>query len=115
MKFYEALKGAIVPNVSRVIDVGAGTMLLSMMAYDLGSANVLGVEENRHMASIARDVLRVNNYTTNTKKGKIRLFEGSFESLYVGHKQVGVYFVLASYCFYAMFLVLKIFCLIFCF
>lgn len=88
MKFYEALKKAIVPNVSRVIDVGAGTMLLSMMAHDLGAANILGVEENRNMASVAREVLRVNKYTNNSKKGKIRLFEGSFEYLFVGHKQV---------------------------
>lgn len=83
--FYEALKKAIVPNVSRVIDVGAGTMLLSMMSYDLGAATVLGVEENQNMAAIARDVLQLNNYT---KQGKIRLFEGSFEQLFVGHKQV---------------------------
>lgn len=86
--FYKALKKAIVPNVSRVIDVGAGTMLLSMMSIDLGAASVLGVEENKHMAAVARDVLRINNYTSNTKKGKIRLYEGSFESLYMGHKQV---------------------------
>lgn len=33
-KFYAALAKAIVPNSSTVLDVGAGTMLLSMMGTD---------------------------------------------------------------------------------
>ena len=35
--FYEGLRDAVVPNVSHVIDLGAGTCLLSMMAARLGA------------------------------------------------------------------------------
>lgn len=95
--FYNALKKAIIPNVSRVIDVGAGTMLLSMISMDLGAAAVLGVEENHNMASIAKEVLRVNNFTNNSNKGKILLFEGSFENLFLGHKKVTSYMACRVY------------------
>lgn len=88
MKFYQALQKAIIPNVSSVIDVGAGSMLLSMMSYDLGAKSVLGVEENKNLIAIAKEVLKVNQYTNNPKKGRIRLYEGSFENLFLGHKQV---------------------------
>lgn len=86
--YYRALKQVVVPGVSKVLDVGAGTMLLSMMAAELGAAKVLGVEANPIMAGVAREVLRVNNFTNNTNTGHIRLFEGRFEDLKLGHKHV---------------------------
>ena len=42
--FHSALKKVIKANTSRVLDVGAGSMLLSMMAYELGAKKVIGVE-----------------------------------------------------------------------
>ena len=46
-KFYEALAKAIAPNVSTVLDVGAGTMLLSMMGTkDLTSYLCISVLNN---------------------------------------------------------------------
>jgi 2-polyprenyl-3-methyl-5-hydroxy-6-metoxy-1,4-benzoquinol methylase len=59
---HAALRKAIVANESRVLDVGAGTMLLSMMALELGAKKVTGVEANPTMARVARDVLKVRSY-----------------------------------------------------
>lgn len=86
--FYAALRKVIIPNVSKVLDVGAGTMLLSMMSMELGAAKVVGVESNVQMCQIAREVLRINNYTNDTSKGNVRLFEGEFKNLRLGHKHV---------------------------
>lgn len=86
MLFYSALQKAIVPNASTVLDVGAGTMLLSMMSIQLGAAKVVGVEGDPIMSRVAKEVLRANNYTKLMKAGRIRLYEGAFESLNLGHK-----------------------------
>eukprot|EP01035_Chromulina_nebulosa_P023992 gene23992-31147_t len=87
-KFYAALAKAIVPNSSTVLDVGAGTMLLSMMAHRLGAARVVGVEGNPLMAKIAKEVLEINNLSGAVKSGKIQLFEDQFEKLKLGHKKL---------------------------
>jgi len=87
-KYYEALKQSIIPGSSKVLDVGAGTMLLSMMAVELGAAKVLGVEANPLMGKIAKEVLRGNNYTNDTDRGNIRLHIGHFEDLKRGGKHV---------------------------
>lgn len=79
--FYAALKQTVVPGVSKVLDVGAGTMLLSMMAADLGAASVLGVEANPVMGGIAAEVLSLNNYTDDPRTGRIRLHVGRFEDV----------------------------------
>ena len=87
-KFYSALENVIIPGKSNVIDVGAGSMLLSMMAADLGAVRVLGVEVNPVMCKLAKEVLQINNFTNNTSSGNIRLYEDRFEKLKVGHKHV---------------------------
>lgn len=87
-QFYAALKQSIIPGKSKVLDVGAGSMLLSMMAIELGASKVLGVEANPLMARIAKKVLMINNYTNNTDTGAIRLHVGRFEELKLGHKHV---------------------------
>ena len=86
--FYSALEKVIVRNHSTVLDVGAGTMLLSMMSHKLGASRVLGVEGNPLMAKIAKEVLVVNNLAKAVKQGKIQLYEGKFENLRLGHKLV---------------------------
>lgn len=60
-----------------------------MMATDLGASKVVGVEANPLMCEVAREVLRVNNYTNDTTTGNIRLYEGRFESLYRSSKFMG--------------------------
>ena len=60
---HAALRKAIVVNESRVLDVGAGTMLLSMMALELGANKVTGVEANPTMARLAKEVLKVTSYS----------------------------------------------------
>ena len=83
--YYSALQKAIRRNnESVVLDAGAGTMLLSMMALDLGAKRVLGVESNPLMCSIAREVLSLNNYSS----ASIALYEGAFETLRLGHHLV---------------------------
>ena len=94
MLFYAALQKAITPNRSIVLDVGAGTMLLSMMSVELGAKKVVGVEAHPTMCKIAKEVLRANNYTKEMKAGQIRLYEGEFQNLKLGHK----YVCFAFYC-----------------
>jgi len=86
--YYTALQKAIMPNYSHVLDVGAGTMLLSMMSMQLGAAQVLGVEANPLMVTVAKEVLDVNNFSSKAYSNKIHIFEGNFESLYLGYKHV---------------------------
>ena len=92
--YYSALQKAMITRRRKkgssnneslvVLDAGAGTMLLSMMALDLGATRVLGVESNPLMCSIAREVLSLNNYSS----ASIALYEGAFETLRLGHHLV---------------------------
>lgn len=91
--FYEALKKYIIPNVSNVLDVGAGTMLLSMMSARLGAARVLGVESNPTMLTIAKEVLRVNNFTADYRKKRVSIYEGEFQTLTPAKIQVLLQYV----------------------
>jgi ubiquinone/menaquinone biosynthesis C-methylase UbiE len=88
--YFKALKKVILPNISRVLDVGSGTMLLSMMALELGAASIVGVEADVNMRQIAREVLEINNYSNEFASGKIQLFEGSFEQLKMDSQYVSV-------------------------
>ena len=84
LQYFKALEVAI-GNKSNVyvLDVGAGSMLLSMMASKIGAAYVIGVEQNTVMQNFATEVLDLNNFTD---KNKIQLFKGPFESLKLGSK-----------------------------
>jgi protein arginine N-methyltransferase 7 len=57
--FYNALAEVIRPD-SRVLDIGAGSGLLSLMAAQLGAASVLAVEANKDIAALTKEVVRQN-------------------------------------------------------
>lgn len=61
-QFDAALKRAIHPD-SVVLDIGAGTGLLSMMAARAGAKQVIACEANPALATLARDVIRDNGYS----------------------------------------------------
>lgn len=64
--FYRVLASVITPE-SRVIDIGAGSGLLSLMAAQLGAKSVLAVEGNRDLAVLADRVIRQNGYAERIK------------------------------------------------
>ena len=57
--FYAALQEVITPE-SIVLDIGAGSGLLSLMAAQLGARSVLAVEANQDIASLAEKVVHKN-------------------------------------------------------
>ncbi len=59
----EALRRVIVVNQSRILDVGAGSGLLSMFALELGARKVTSVEATPTMAKIAREVFQVTLFS----------------------------------------------------
>jgi predicted RNA methylase len=58
--FYLGLQRAIVPNVSHVLDLGAGTCLLSMMAAKLGARKVTAIERHPMLVDICRRLIKTN-------------------------------------------------------
>lgn len=59
--YYNLLKKHIVPGVSGVLEIGAGSGLLSMMAAQLGAKWVVAVEGSAEMAALARSNISTNN------------------------------------------------------
>ncbi len=59
--FYDGLKAAIVPGVSHVLDLGAGTCLLSMFAAKLGARRVTAVERHPQLAELCKQLLQEND------------------------------------------------------
>ena len=57
--FYAALKAAIVPGVTTVADIGAGTGLLGLMAAKLGAKTVY-MFETAEVAGVASRILKAN-------------------------------------------------------
>lgn len=61
--FYkEALRHIINPE-SVVLEIGAGSGLLSIIAASLGARTVVAIEANRHLANVAREIIRRNGYS----------------------------------------------------
>ena len=58
--YWNLLKRHIVPGVSSVLEIGAGSGLLSMMAARLGAKCVVAVEGSHDMAELARMNIRAN-------------------------------------------------------
>jgi len=61
-QFEDALKRAVTPD-SVVLDIGAGTGLLSMMAARAGARQVIACEANPTLAALAREVIKNNGYS----------------------------------------------------
>ena len=60
--FYrEALKHVVTPE-SVVLEIGAGSGLLSIIAATLGAKCVVAIEANRHLAAVAREIIRRNGH-----------------------------------------------------
>lgn len=66
--YYNMLKKHIVPGESGVLEIGAGSGLLSMMAAKLNAKWVVAVEGSSEMASLAR-----SNIAANGLQGKIKV------------------------------------------
>jgi len=64
--YERALKKAIRPE-SVVLDIGAGTGLLSMMAARAGAAQVLACESNPALAALAGEIIAANGYADRVK------------------------------------------------
>jgi type II protein arginine methyltransferase len=61
--FEDALRRAIRPGM-RVLDIGAGTGLLAMMAARAGAGSVISCERNEAIAEAARDIVALNGFTS---------------------------------------------------
>jgi len=62
--YFRALKVAIVPNQSVVLDIGTGSSgLLAMMAARLGARRVFTVERNEVLSAVARETMFRNGFT----------------------------------------------------
>jgi protein arginine N-methyltransferase 7 len=60
--FYrDALRHIITPE-SVVLEIGAGSGLLSIIAASLGAKTVVAIEANRHLAAVAREIIRRNGH-----------------------------------------------------
>ena len=60
--FYrDALRQVIMPE-SVVLEIGAGSGLLSIIAASLGAKCVVAIEANRHLAAVAREIVRRNGH-----------------------------------------------------
>ena len=57
-----ALRNAVAPD-ARVLDIGAGTGLLAMMAARAGAARVASCEMNRAVADAAAEIVALNGYS----------------------------------------------------
>ena len=70
--FYAALAEVVTAN-SIVLDIGAGSGLLSLMAAKLGAQSVLAIEANQDIAELARAVVHDNGQDAEKQGGAVRL------------------------------------------
>lgn len=67
-EFYKAALARVVKPDSVVLEIGAGSGLLSIIAASLGAQTVVAIEANHHLANVAREIIRRNGY-----EGKIHI------------------------------------------
>lgn len=67
-EFYKAALARVVNSDSIVLEIGAGSGLLSIIAASLGARTVVAIEANHHLANVAREIIRRNGY-----EGKIHI------------------------------------------
>jgi predicted RNA methylase len=79
--FHLALE-AVITNSSRVLDIGAGTGLLSMMSSRLGAKHVLGIEKNTILNKLGHEILELNGFN----EDQIQLYSGQSYAVKVGSK-----------------------------
>ena len=60
--FFRDCLREVVTSDSVVLEIGAGSGLLSIIAASLGARCVVAIEANRHLASVAREIIRRNGY-----------------------------------------------------
>lgn len=60
--YYQALKSAIIPGKSVVVDIGTGTGLLAMMAAQIGAKRVYAIEMGK-IANVAQKLVEDNGYS----------------------------------------------------
>ena len=60
--FYKAALQRVVTSESVVLEIGAGSGLLSIIAASLGAKSVIAIEANHHLAAVAQEIVRRNGY-----------------------------------------------------
>jgi protein arginine N-methyltransferase 7 len=61
-EFYRAALRRVITPDSVVLEIGAGSGLLSIIAASLGAKCVIAIEANRHLAEVARQIVRQNGF-----------------------------------------------------
>lgn len=77
---YEAALQRVVTPRSRVLEIGTGTGILSMMAARAGAAEVITCEMNPPVADAAREIIALNGFAD-----RVRVVGKSADALVVGH------------------------------
>lgn len=60
--FYREALRRVITSESIVLEIGAGSGLLSIIAASLGAKCVVAIEANRHLAAVAREIVRRNGH-----------------------------------------------------
>ena len=61
-EFYRAALAKVITPESVVLEIGAGSGLLSIIAASLGAKRVVAIEANQHLAAVAKEIVRRNGY-----------------------------------------------------
>ena len=61
-EFYHAALKRVITKDSVVLEIGAGSGLLSIIAATLGAKCVIAIEANEHLAAVAQEIIRRNGF-----------------------------------------------------
>lgn len=62
--YYHALKDAIIPNKSIVLDLGSGAGMLSFFAYKLHAKKVISIERSKFLCELQEEIMKLNNISS---------------------------------------------------